>query len=87
MKGAYANSCQAVFCLRCVRALARDPSGVCTAPPAGSRQRKCGRCSRGGHRCEADPLPASQGPVLAAAAARQDVAGALRGLGACVDHS
>ena len=52
-------------CQRCVRALRGDPLAVCTLPPAGSRQRKCGRCSAGGHPCLADPLvgPGGETPV------------------------
>ena len=50
-----------------------------TAPPAGSRQRKCRRCSRGGHLCEGDLLPLyHQQAVFEAAARRQDVRPALR---------
>lgn len=39
-----------------MRALARDRAAVCAAPPAGSRQRKYGRCSRGGARLRGGPL-------------------------------
>ena len=65
--------------MRCVRALAGNPRATCAAPPAGSRRRKCERCSRGGHLCVADPLPPRlQAAVFAAAASGGDVRGALR---------
>ena len=62
--------------LRCVRALARDPAGVCIAPAADS---KCERCFPGGRLCEDDPHPLHhQQTINRAAAARADVRPALR---------
>ena len=68
------------WCRRCLRALARDPFAVCLEPAAGSRRKKCVRCSRGGHPCEEDPLPIGQQQLVrAASAAGGDVRAALRG--------
>ena len=62
---------EAPACCRCVR---RDRFTVCVPPPAGSRQRKCGRCSAGGYRCEPDPaLSVLQLPIFSAGVSGQGV--------------
>ena len=71
-------------CCRCVRraierALARNPRAACTAPSAGSRQRKCGRCSRRvTPTYPIPPPPHHQAAILTAAASSDNVRGALR---------
>ena len=56
-----------------------DGNALCEAPIVGSRTRKCGRCSRGGHVCENDPSPVHlQLAVRHAAVNGGDVAAPLR---------
>lgn len=65
-------------CVRCVRAVAREPSAAYVPGPAGSHQQKCLHCSKVGHPCVVDPLPpALQQAVFAAAASGLPVKPAL----------